>query len=349
MYVTYTRFAKGFFKLTKFLVEKYGYRITAMALIHCPVVESQVKNSNLKAFLHQRTRQWNYSDVTSNPFQCTSLPSDYDDGSLAPSTLAAASIMRSAQHIRWNENVQRTTVLSSITAALHHLVLSNGGSKEPQSVPVVTTDKGEFSHDQGTVCPTFGGGANDVCECVFTNTAVQQAILCFFEEVAQNPQKYRNPTLQIHNQAPQPSTDHPLELTADAMDTGFPTLQSEMTPEQAKLEEARETLMELHIALAACPGNVPELKAGYDKLATKIQRKQLEVEDLEIQILSTGGLRAGEAMEKRENWKPQAEGPKVPFAGSMVDSELLKAAGLFETAKTELDKLESGDEEKAFL
>ena len=29
----------------------------------------------------------------------------------------------------------------------------------------------------------------------------------------------------------------------------------------------------------------------------------------------------------------QVEGPKVPFAGTMVDSELLKAAGLVESAE----------------
>jgi hypothetical protein len=35
------------------------------------------------------------------------------------------------------------------------------------------------------ICPTFGGGDTSVGECVFIQSIVQNAILNFFEEVAQ--------------------------------------------------------------------------------------------------------------------------------------------------------------------
>ena len=54
-----------------------------------------------------------------------------------------------------------------------------------------------------------------------------------------------------------------------------------------------------------------------------------------------GAVKAGEAEEIRENWEPQYDGPKVPFAGTMVDSELLKGAGLFETAEKALQEMDS--------
>ena len=42
------------------------------------------------------------------------------------------------------------------------------------------------------------------------------------------------------------------------------------------------------------------------------------------------GAVLGEKMSEGRGWKPQVEGPQVAFAGTMVDSELLKAAGLME-------------------
>ncbi|EUC41268.1 hypothetical protein COCMIDRAFT_106590 [Bipolaris oryzae ATCC 44560] len=42
------------------------------------------------------------------------------------------------------------------------------------------------------------------------------------------------------------------------------------------------------------------------------------------------GALLGEKTSKGHGWKPQVEGPQVAFAGTMVDSELLKAAGLME-------------------
>jgi len=124
-----------------------------------------------------------------------------------------------------------------------------------------------------------------------------------------------------------------------------------MTPEQSALNNARDMLTEFRTELDACPTDVPELEKGRKSLETKVSDLELQVENLEKEALSHGGLRADEAVTRRENWKPQVEGPKVPFAGTMVDSELLKVTGLMPAdaeKKTEGDS-KGGDDDKAFL
>jgi hypothetical protein len=126
-----------------------------------------------------------------------------------------------------------------------------------------------------------------------------------------------------------------------------------MTPEQAELEEARERLFELRVAFTACPDGISELVQGRAKLGKKIKVMETRVDDLENKtkkalLLGGGGsggggdhdglIVPGEEREEKDkkkggNWKMQVEGPKVPFAGAMVDSELLKAAGLVESAE----------------
>ena len=151
-----------------------------------------------------------------------------------------------------------------------------------------------------------------------------------------------------------------------------------MTPEQAELEEARERLAELRVAFTACPDGISELVQGRAMLGKKIKVMETRVDDLENKtkkalLLGGGGGDhgvlnvAGEEREEKDkkkggNWKMQVEGPKVPFAGTMVDSELLKAAGLVESAEEGLglsagagavqDQYARGgheDEEKAFV
>ena len=53
-------------------------------------------------------------------------------------------------------------------------------------------------------------------------------------------------------------------------------------------------------------------------------------------------MKAGEGQEIRDAWKPASGGPKIPFAGTMVDAELVKGAGLLDMAEEALEELDSG-------
>jgi hypothetical protein len=285
--------------------------------------------------------------------------------------------MQSTKHISWHESIPARPV-SAFKKAFHELALSVTPSTKATIPTAIPTSDGqeeaaEWASGQAAICPTFAGGDNSVGECIFTYPPVQHAILSFFQDVAQDPLNYRNPpTLKVYTEAPQPSPENPLALSTDHdNDAGidFHTVSPQMTPEQAELDEAREQLVELQTAFSACPTNVPELEKGREKLERKITSMKTKIETLETKALGHGGLVAGKVAEKRENWKPQVEGPKVPFAGTMVDSELLKAAGLMEAADEGLKKMAAtpstahiqnqhdgvgdedgqGDEEKAFL
>jgi hypothetical protein len=59
--------------------------------------------------------------------------------------------------------------------------------------------------------------------------------------------------------------------------------------------------------------------------------KSNEVVDLEEKIRGFEISKAIETEEKQEHWQPQIEGPAVSVAGHMIDSELVKAAGLGES------------------
>ena len=321
-----------------------------MAFIHSLIDDSQIKDPSLRAFLHQRTREWKYSDLTFDPLHCINMPDGYEADPKPETSLDLSSTTELAKHVCWSEDLPRPGPFSSITKALHHLALTVTTSKKEDIQTVGSDADTEWSTGQSAICPTFAGGDNSVGECVFTNPAVQRAILSFFEEVAQDPENYRNPNIKIYTEAPQPTPGNPLALSTDnPADIDFPSLQSEITPEQAELDEARQCLRDMRIALDACPLNVEELAKGCERLSKRIQDKEVEIEALEKKALGSGGLKAGEAMEKRENWKPQKEGPKVPFAGTMVDSELLKAAGMLDTAQHELEKLGEDDDQKAFI
>lgn len=320
-----------------------------MALVHSTVDDSQIHNQSLRAFLHQRARHWRYSELTLDPHKCIDLPKDYSQEFDGVPPRDTAAVKKTAKHIRWNEVLPASDPVTATAHALHHLTIAATSPKKEKVSSEASDAVTAWSSGQVVVCPTFAGGEESVAECVFTNPTVQQAILAFFEEVAQDPENYRNPDVKIYTDIPKPTPNNPLELSVDNSTTSSQPLPSEMTPEHAELDEARHNLLEMRIALDACPADIQELAPGRARLAHKIQAKKIEIEHLEKRALATGALRAGEAADQRENWKPQTEGPKVPFAGSMVDSELLKAAGLFETAKAELEKLGEGDEEKAFI
>jgi hypothetical protein len=312
-----------------------------MALIHSLIDDSQIKDPHIRAFLHQRTRQWRFSDLTSNPQHCTNLPTFYNQQTdQSPTSIDTSSVMQSTKHISWHESIPAGPA-STLTKALHRLVLSitpSASGTTPSPASTTEEETAEWSSGQAAICPTFAGGENPVGECIFTYPPVQHAILSFFQDVAQDPFNYHNPpTLKIYTEAPQPSPDNPLALSPNIDDdTGinFQTLSPQTTPEQVELEEALERLIELRVALTACSDDIPELGKGRAKLERKIAVLETRIENLKTMALGHGGLVAGDVgNEKRGNWKMQVQGVKVPFAVTMVDSELLKAAGLMESAE----------------
>jgi hypothetical protein len=317
-----------------------------MAVIHSLVDNSEITHPSLKAFLHQRTRQWKYTDLSRDPTQCTELPGDYSGD------VSGHIATKDTKPIRWNEELPRPRSLAEINKTLHRLAqddasptsdIGNVSSGEVDTEPEYTSGS--------VLCPTFAGGRESAGECVFTNSKVQHAILAFFDEVAQDPEHYRNPAFTTYSDIPRPTADAPFALSADPTvpnSTNVQPASPMMTPEQADLDEAREKLSDLRIALEACPDDVDELAKGRARLVLRITKQEVAIQKLQISALSSGSLRAGDAQDLRQDWTPRVDGQQVPFAGTVVDSELLRAAGLGETASEELEKLQI-EEEKAFL
>ncbi|KAJ4337538.1 hypothetical protein N0V95_008300 [Ascochyta clinopodiicola] len=303
------------------LVDKYGSRVTAMAVIHSLVDNSEITQSKLKAFLHQRTRQWKYTDLSSDPKQCVDLPDDYSSD--APSQPAS----QDTKPIHWNEQLPESGSRSEITKTLHHLTLSITPSTDDTPTESNTTTTAEWTSGS-VLCPTFAGGSEPTGECIFTTPSVQHAILSFFETVAQTPAHYRNPPFSTFAEIPRPTVDAPFALSAAPESSDTQPANPMPTPEQEALDESRTTLSTFRTALAACPADSDELAPGREKLARKIATQEAAVKELEIAALGSGSLRAGEAEDLRREWRPRVEGPRVPFAGTMVESGLLRAAGL---------------------
>ena len=316
-----------------------------MALVHSLVDNTEIDQPSLKAFLHQRTRQWKYTDLSTNPTQCTELPEDYSSDCQAKDTA------QGSKPLCWNEQHGSTGVMDSVTETLHRLTLSFKPSiigDKPASTKSETDSS--FEWKSSVLCPTFAGGKDSTGECVFTESEVQHAILDFFEEVAQNPRDYRNPVLTTYGNVPHPTAHAPFGLSADPtvqLDSDNQTASPMMTPEQMEVNEARAQLADMRIALGACPDNDQAFAKGRTRLIQKIEKQETTIKELQVKAISSGSQSAGEVEDLRQDWSPKIDGPQVPFAGTLVSSELLKAAGLGETASEELDKPEDG--EKAFI
>lgn len=316
-----------------------------MAVIHSSVDNLEITNTSLKAFLHERTRQWKYTDLSSNPAQCTNLPDDY---SCDTSDHDAS---KDIKVVRWNEELSRPGLLSGITTTLHHLALNTVPSTIDDTLASTKSDTNTSSTwtSESVLCPTFAGGKETAGECVFTEPAIQNAVLSFFEEVAQQPETYRNPAFTTLADVPYPTADAPLFLSADPTvpeSAGVQPTSHAVCPEQMELDEARANLADLRMALDACHEDVDILAKGRKRLAQKILNQETAIKGLQVKALGSGSLEASEAEGLRQEWSPKVDGPQVPFAGTMVDSELLKAAGLGDTASEELEK---DGEEKAFV
>lgn len=294
-----------------------------MALIQSGLVEAQIKSPTVRGLLHQRSREFRYSDLTPDPKDCTHLPTDYYKYTGEFSSHDTSS----RGHISWTEKRTPEGPSHSVSQALENLSIHD--------TPIAESDTGDsdWFAGQSVVCPTFAGGESSTGEDVFTNHNVFRAILSFFEEVSQDTQHYCNPLFKIFEDKLEHTLDNPPMLDQDGSPKDSAYLQTGMSPEQAELDAARMILQDMSSALNACPPDLPKLAKGREKLEERIKNQETKIQRMERDALGHGALRANEAATQRENWRPETEGPQVAFAGTMVDSELLRAAGLPETAE----------------
>ena len=154
-------------------VTQYANRITALAAVQSPTIGNDILNPEVKTFLHARARHWQTSSSSPNPSQCNALPPCYTSQvqSRAP---------RHKVPVDWLEKEQ--------TGIGHRASTQCGHGPEVKAaitIPTKMSPNDEFT-DFIPICPTFGGGDTLTGECVFTQHVVQQAILTFFEDVAQS-------------------------------------------------------------------------------------------------------------------------------------------------------------------
>ncbi|KAF2109754.1 Arb2 domain-containing protein [Lophiotrema nucula] len=189
------------------------------------------------------------------------------------------------------------------------------------------------------ICTTFAASDQPSAECIFTDFNVQHEILNFFDEVAssEDPFRWCNPDFDIS-----PSILQPAKKEEKTNNPGF---EDEVSSEQQAIDELCSEIKHMkasHVATPFYPID-PELNAGSYNLAKRIAIAESELKGLETKLLAKGGLKAGQGEEVRGKWETKGGGPKVPFAGTMVDSEALKAAGLLETAEEGLAEVDSGN------
>ena len=80
-----------------------------MAMVYTTLDNSEITDPRLKAFMHRRTRQWKYSDLSWSPTTCTQLPDDY------PSDSPGQATPKVPQTIRWDDVLPEAGPLPEIT------------------------------------------------------------------------------------------------------------------------------------------------------------------------------------------------------------------------------------------
>lgn len=332
-----------------------------MAVISSLMNGSQISNPALKAFMHQRARQWKvaHNDAI-DPAELTELPVDYVG---APPFISAP---EEHQAINWLEKLSPSSMLLNyIRASADRLSSAVQSRSEQQDKPTDALEEPAKSSkdtaaatssntflDSNPICPTFAGGDTWIGECVLAQPNVQQAVMNFFEEVAQDPANYRNPEFKLNN-VPQPTPDNPLTLSAGDAAAEAATrdgLPAEMvSEEQPALDKAKAEVEEMRAALSVTPADNPALTAGLQGLRKRLVKKEADVLQLEKKALVSGSLKAGAAQQQRgkwasqrtgEQWEAKKTGPAIPFAGVQLDSEVVKGAGLTATVEEELEKLD---------
>lgn len=318
----------------------YGSRITAMAIVDSHLDGTRISNPSLKRFLHQRAREWVHDPCTDDPRGCVALPYRYNTGVDAlelakpkvkaqgsDGAFAPVQNDQSMHTSHWLENnpvrpsASVSRFFSDLTTGVKKIAINSDESRVPN--PTGPAEEPDPLNDYTPICPVFADAENPTGagECIFTARAVQQIILDFFEEVARNPDIYHNPKLTIRTK---PTTDPAFDKSS---------------PESYEIDEMTAKLDCMRAALRDTPAK-EELKAGREKLEQRIVAFEQEIQEFTKKALAVGSLGAGEGLEVREIMEPtQGGGPKIPFAGSMVDAERVRAAGLNDYVDEELEKL----------
>jgi hypothetical protein len=262
-----------------------------------------------------------------------------------PTTLAQGT--DGVKTISWLETVSSGGLVSNVLAAvsdqLKRLALSTASVQDKLGAAEAADDR----DDLDAICPTFPDDDNPwgAGECIFTSPKVQDCVLQFFEEVAQDPAHFHNPMFStVPTSMPVGSkddADYELENAAY-----LPSHTPVMSPAEQELNEKKAELENMKAALRDTP-DTAELHIGRLSLEKRVRNVEAEVRALSKKALATGGLKAGEAEELRKEmgkgkkWEPTTGGPKIMFAGTMVDSELVKAAGMAEFVEEELAALDN--------
>ncbi|KAF1958631.1 hypothetical protein CC80DRAFT_16024 [Byssothecium circinans] len=320
---------------------KYGDRITAMAIFGTSFNASQVSESALKAFLHTRAREWKLPNGTStNPSTLINLPRDYK---VTPSRPVSRKV------VNWLEKATEQSVDHQADA--HERFQKSGYNVSQQSDKSDESD--DIWHGEEALCPTFAGGDTIAAECIFTQPEVQDIVLNFFEDVAQDPKNYTNPSFTLELDIPQPTPDAPLELDPAFAPPPGSIPDDMLTEEQQELKIAQAVLDAMQVALSSTPSTNATLRDSSERLSKRIQQKEIELEELERKALASGGLGSSTAEQVREKWENKAKsekwtekktGPAIMFAGVEVDSETVKGAGCPDTVAEELKNLDVEDD-----
>ncbi|KAF2021590.1 hypothetical protein BU24DRAFT_23349 [Aaosphaeria arxii CBS 175.79] len=324
--------------------EEYAPRLTALTLINSYVSDTQINNVALKRYLRDRTRQWKVTSSSNNPEDCIEIPNDDADPPISNVSSKSGADSPVAgyhtnTHISWLEALGSPTSSTSTKVRYDPRIPANDAA---HGQPIGSNDS-DYDDDlsQAALCPTFADDDNvaGAGECVFTSLKVQNCILSFFESVAQSPVDYRNPRFKITAREPEYGDKAANEMDLET-DTGYePLVPLELSsPEYLQTRDAKEELIRMTAALHNMPPDNEDLEEGRISLEKRIAVAKVELERATQKALAAGALPKGEAQEARSEWKFVGGGPKMDFAGTQVDVELVRAAGLYDTAETKSEE-----------
>lgn len=264
-------------------------------------------NVRLKEFLRQRAREWKV-DSMDEPNICIEDPlvnterTKEDAPSIPPDVPSGLE-----RKLHWLGRVFESSRIGYVSAL----------KPEPPKETIIRK-----SGDTGPLCPAFSGGPTGTGECIFTNPAVYKSILDFFQEVYEHdyyPVRYANPKFDVHV----PLSEEEFERKE--------MLPPDMAVEQQMIEEKKAEIEHMKQSLEMTP-KTDMFEQGRANLERRIQRFETELDNM-IKAEDAANDLSGRQIEgPKSDWEPVGQGPRTRIAGTMVEVDLLKGAGLLEVA-----------------